>query len=147
MRFTFAPLLLLVSVAAKASACPMAEERAITARLPTLKSWESLFVSFKAHVPHCDEGYIAEGYSEVVVRLLANQWATFPRLVKLSHKSSSFESFVLRHIDASAATEDLMRVQESARHHCPAGNAVVCQQVASAASSALGEQVNSAPAE
>ena len=147
MRVTFAPLLLFVSVAANASACPVAEEQAVAEQLPTLKSWESLFASFKAHVPNCDDGYISEGYSEAVVRLLANRWATLPRLAKLSHKSSSFENFVLRHIDASAATEDLMRVQENARHRCLAGNATVCQQVAGAASSALGEQVKSLPAE
>jgi hypothetical protein len=65
----------------------------------------------------CDDGALAEGYSDAVVKLLANHWERFPVFAALSQRDPAFRRWAIRHIDSSAASDDLKRV---VRHAQPA---------------------------
>jgi hypothetical protein len=58
----------------------------------------------------CDDGALAEGYSDAVVKLLANHWERFPVFAALSQRDPAFRRWAIRHIDSSAASDDLKRV-------------------------------------
>jgi len=78
---------------------------------------------------HCDDGAIAEAFSDSIVHLLASYWERLPELVRETRNASSFETFVLRHIDATATTEDLNRVEFLASRKCPKDNSALCGQI------------------
>jgi hypothetical protein len=45
-----------------------------------LKTWEQIYdYSFKRY-PTCDDGVIAEAYSDAIVKMLADRWEQFPAL-------------------------------------------------------------------
>jgi hypothetical protein len=63
---------------------PCTREEAMQAADDTdhLDNWNAVYRSFK-RFSQCDDGGIAEGYSDDVGKLLADHWDQFPRLVKL----------------------------------------------------------------
>ena len=64
-----------------------------------LDSVVSLYDSYKRFA-HCDDGAIAEGYNESVVRILTQQWnRQLIELYRLTSRDERFRAFVLRHIN------------------------------------------------
>jgi hypothetical protein len=102
------------------------------------RSWEALYDHRKSF-PGCDDGAIAEGYSDSVARLLANAWERLPELSARAKRDGDFLLFILRHVDASAAPADLKRTLANARTSCPSGLRELCKKVEAAAAGALEE--------
>jgi hypothetical protein len=100
------------------------------------KSWHALHQQFDRY-GSCDDGAIAEAFTEAVIRLLADRWLEFRDLARLSKTDPTFRSFVMRHIDATVRDEDLTKVAKSARSSCPPGAAALCDNIAAAARRAL----------
>jgi len=100
------------------------------------RSWEELHNLFKKF-PGCDDGVIAEGYSDFVARALAKQWPRLPELRKLIAQDPAFRAFVLLHIDATADSDDLSKAAANAREQCPSGAAELCSAIRSAAEKAI----------
>ena len=120
-------------------ACTPAEAQIATADVavePT--SWEELYRQFRRY-GHCDDGVIAERFSDAIVRMLATRWWGLPDLVPLLRHDRLFADFVLRHIDATADEDDLMLAAEQARGACPTDAEKWCRRMASAARRALTE--------
>jgi hypothetical protein len=73
-----------------------------------------------------------------VVSLLAHRWDQLIVLAALSNQDSAFRAWVIRHIDASASTDDLEMV---ARHAARCGRNSktfdLCGSIGRAANSAL----------
>jgi hypothetical protein len=113
--------------------------RALGSVTSARRDWKILQAHFRMY-GQCDDGPIAEGYSDNVVTLLAHNWNFFSELARLARSDSTFLQFVLTHIDATAATEDLQTVQRNALAACPAGNAELCRRIAAQATSALEER-------
>jgi hypothetical protein len=67
----------------------------------------------------CDDGGVAEGFSDAVARLLAHQWAQVPTLVSLIHSQPELEPFVLAHLNESDDFDDLKTIRTLASHRCP----------------------------
>jgi hypothetical protein len=61
-----------------------------------LNNWSEVYQSF-SRFSQCDDGGIAEGYSDAVGRLLADNWDQFSGLKRLAARDTRFQSFVLRH--------------------------------------------------
>jgi len=97
-----------------------------------LRGWES-----KYHA--CDDGYLAEGVTELVASTLALRWETLPQLQAEFAESSAFRPFVLGHIDASANLDHLDAVVGHARDRCPQGYTALCESVLTAGEQALAE--------
>src|SRR6266851_7181874 len=98
---TFALLLLSCGSAVAGKTTPLCtgeQAKKAEAEADQLKGWNAVYRSFVRY-GHCDDGAIAEGYSDSVAKLLANHWAEIQDLRKLTLESPEFSNFVLRHID------------------------------------------------
>jgi hypothetical protein len=95
------------------------------------KGWQDLHQVSKRY-PDCDDGAIAEAYSSFVVHTLATQWQTVNRLKALTDKDPRFLTFVLRHIDATALTDELNTTLTNATGRCPKGASGLCRSIAAA---------------
>jgi len=106
------------------------------------KSWAILNAQYLkyARAMDCDHGSVAEGWDDVVVRILANSWGDLPALARLVKADPDFLPFVVRHVSATSATDDLERARANAEGRCPSGgNDELCRLIAEAAVAALAE--------
>jgi hypothetical protein len=103
-----------------------------------LKDWAAVYKSFKKFAP-CDDGGIAEGYSDAVAQLLAKHWNTLPALIRFTSSDHAFKEFVLRHIDSTDAEDDLKVIARNARLHCLPQATRFCSAIGANASSAISE--------
>jgi hypothetical protein len=123
------------SVAANQEPCTTTEEKQALDEADRLKDWDALHGSF-TRFAHCDDGAIAEGYSDTVGRLLAHDWKHIGALAKLVASDKKFESFVLRHIDETLPTDMLKTIASNAEKSCPADQAALCGKILRKARSA-----------
>ena len=115
-------------VSAKQKPCTTAEEKQALDEADQLKDWDALHRSF-IRFAHCDDGAIAEGYSDTVGRLLARDWGHVGILAKLVGSDKKFESFVLRHIDETLPTDTLKAITNHAKRSCPVGETALCGKI------------------
>ncbi len=96
--------------------------------LDDLTTWAELHRSFK-RFGHCDDGAIAEGWSDVVGTLLSRRWDALPALVRLIHHDSRFEEFVLRHVDEHLSSSQVAAITRHAQDACPANAIRFCAAI------------------
>jgi hypothetical protein len=128
------PLLLSARWASAADRCNVTADTLLF----KVKSWADLHRWFKSYAD-CDDGDLAEGLAEYVTSSLAKEWQDLPKLEREIKKDPRFKAFVLRHLDATADTDDLEAVKKNATERCPAGSADLCASIAGAAQSTLKE--------
>lgn len=102
------------------------------------RDWKILHYHFRKFGP-CDAGAVAEGYSHGVVTLLAHRWAMLGELATVSRADPTFLEFVLTHIDATTAEEDLLQVQANAVTACPPRHRELCRQIGGQVKTALAQ--------
>ena len=128
-----------VSVGAQTKECTQSQQK--EAMFFDAKTWNALYSEFK-RLGHCDDGAMAENFSDNVVRLLAHNWKQIADLQKLVSSDWTFRRFVLKHVDATTDSEDLKTVLLNSREHCPAGAKQLCQSLEAQSGSALKEISN-----
>jgi hypothetical protein len=123
---------------ARAQETTCTETEAIAAETVSsgLKSWTSIYDSFK-RFGHCDDGAVAEGYSDSVVRTLASCWNQLGTLQKLASSDDKFHEFVLRHIDATTDERDIKKIITNATKRCPAKAKTICAEIEKQSRAAL----------
>lgn len=89
-------------------------------------SWAQLHRYFERY-SHCDDGSMAEGFSESVSNLLAHQWQDLRQLDGLMRSEPSFRKFVLGHIDETLPAERLVRIGKNASVRCPQDLEGICR--------------------
>ena len=100
--------------------------------------WKEVHSLYRQHAA-CDDGSVAEGFDDLIVGMLARRWRTLDSLSGLTVLDSSFESFVLRHISATADDDELRRIQASS-HGCSSDDlARLCERIEVACDRALAE--------
>lgn len=107
------------------------EERDVVAAheaLDGLTDWHRVHASFR-RCGHCDDGGIAEGWSDVIARLLTEEWPTVSVAAGLSRKDPAFRPFLLRHVDELMSPEQARAVVEAAEHRCPRDSRELCRQL------------------
>jgi len=121
--------------AAKPAEKQCTKQEAIQAEngLDSLNSWDDFYHSYRTF-SHCDDGSISEGYSDVVTKLLADDWKHFPRLVALTNTNKPFREFVLKHIDETVSDTVRSKIADNARSRCPRGGESLCRSIVAAAS-------------
>jgi hypothetical protein len=122
---------------------PCSESRVIAAvkESSALKSWQIIYDSYRKY-QQCDDGAIAEGYSDSITGLMANKWDTLKDLKMLTETDKEFLKFILRHIDASAAPDDVKKVSNNASQHCTADSSELCSLIKERAEEVLKELNN-----
>jgi len=123
---------------AQKHACTTAEGRRVVDEADRLRTWNALYKSYSLY-RQCDDGAIAEGYSESVARILVDHWKTLPELDLLTKKDAGFRHFVLLHVDATLNTDDVAIVRRRAKRECPSGLDSLCKDLAKEAEAALRE--------
>lgn len=108
--------------------CTQREAIAAETEASTLESWSALYKSFNQY-GHCDDAAIAEGYSESVSRLLAEDWNDLNVLRNYASRNKRFERFVLRHIDGTWSSERVNIVEKNAKHRCSNRDRKLCQRI------------------
>jgi hypothetical protein len=104
------------------------------------ESWSKLFQHWR-QFRACDDGAIAEGYSDAVVKLLANRWAEFNTFASLVDHNPEFRRWSLGHIDESASRDDLKEIVRRARRCANERKATeLCVRIENSAKRALAEQ-------
>jgi hypothetical protein len=93
-----------------------------------LRSWDDLYGSYKRY-KHCDDGAIAEGYSEAVARILVDHWSTLSRLADITRKDKDFRRFVLKHIDETLYLGDIKNIRANAEKKCPSRLRDLCRDI------------------
>jgi len=126
-------LFLLASLPAEGKECSLAEAQAAENATDTLDSWPSIFAAYQRY-GHCDDGAIAEGFTDKVVHLLATQWGSLSHAQQFIARDPSFQVFLVRHVNASADTSELDRIVRFTSRNCPASAKFLCKQIAGAAS-------------
>jgi hypothetical protein len=123
--------------------CPMQVSlRALGSVASAPRNWKILHAHFQTY-GQCDGGALADGYSQGVIKLLAESWPTLPDLAATGRADPVFLEFVLAHVDANASAEDLDTVVHHARSACPRRDGPLCHRIAGRAEAAL-EQLRTA---
>jgi hypothetical protein len=107
----------------------------------TLKSWQNIYDSYRKY-QQCDDGAIAEGYSDSITGLIANNWDTLKDLKMFTETDKEFLKFILRHIDASVDPDDVKKVFDNASQHCAANFSELCSLIKERAEEILKELNN-----
>ena len=123
--------LLMLPPLAHSSGCSVADAKALQDKLPRLKNWKAIHQSFREYAPRCDDGAMAEGFSEAVVSQLAHRWYSLAEFDRKSKGDAVFRSFVLRHIDASASESDLKLLLSNVTNRCPKTLSALCSEIQS----------------
>ena len=114
-------------------ACPREQAARAEGTIDSLNDWDGMHKFYK-QFSRCDDGAIAEGYSDAVGNLLANKWEHFDRLASLTNIDKGFERFVVKHIDDTLPLSTLQQIFNNARSKCPSRSAELCQLIRKAAS-------------
>ncbi len=123
----------------KAADCPKTLEKEALDVASTLRGWGALHTAYM-RFGACDDGAVAEGFTESVVRILADKWTTVKNLGRFVKMDPSFLRFVYNHIDATADPKDIQRIRNNLkRPGCPKGNRRVCREIELAVTRTLEE--------
>ncbi len=93
-----------------------------------LKDWNSVYRSYQ-NFAQCDQGSIAEQYSDSVSHLLAHDWKHLDELLRLAASDREFQQFVSRHVDESMTEDEADRIIRNARTNCPAAARWLCKAI------------------
>jgi len=100
------------------------------------KDWDAAYRIFK-RFGQCDDGAIAEGYSEAIAQLLAHDWEHLNVLIRLTSSDKAFKEFVLRHIDETLSEDELQAIVSNSRLRCPIGGKAFCKLIETRAVTSL----------
>ena len=93
------------------------------------KDWQTFYGFYSKYISCGDDGIVGEGYSDSVVKLLANQWIQIETLEGIIKKHPDFREFVLSHIDATTDADDLDKVISLSDKKCPASEQALCKDI------------------
>lgn len=112
--------------------CTAQESRAAEASSAIATSWKTLHRQFRLY-GHCDDGAIAEGFSEAVTTLLADRWVTVRDVAPMIASDPDFRRFIVRHVDETVPPDRLQKIARNASVRCPRSLAGFCTDVRAAA--------------
>lgn len=112
--------------------CTKEEAQAAEGAVSTIRSWETLYQQFQRYST-CDDGAIAEGFSDAVTSLLVDHWQDIELFNTQAGQTPPFRVFVIRHIDDSVPVERLADIVRNATDHCPSDLTNLCHDIEKAA--------------
>lgn len=138
LAFAFSAFLFFAVPAANAlEGCPVSDKEFLH-QITSSSDWADVHAVFKRNFPACqDDGLYADGYTNLVVGVMASRWPEVDTLDELMVRDEAFKQFVFRHIGISAGEDDLRRVLRSAQTSCPIKSARLCKEIATRCKRAL----------
>jgi hypothetical protein len=129
-------IILCFNVNAKESSCPLSLLEKADSSISKLNNWQDVYKSFK-RFRQCDDGYIAEGYSDAIVKILAHKWNQLSILIKFTSQDKDFYAFVIRHIDATTDESELKMIIHNSSKRCSKSDSNLCSEIGKAAKEAF----------
>src|SRR5258708_5182227 len=108
--------------------CTAGEARQAEQESSRLSTWKAIHQSH-TRFSHCDDGAVAEGYSDSITKVLADGWNSVAALRTLWPEDPHFRDFVLRHIDETVPRGRLEGIAANAEQRCPRGSGQRCPAV------------------
>lgn len=103
-----------LSYAATTQACPtQLYGRGVDTLAHSRANWSTL-QRHQRRFDRCDDGELAEGYSDAVVGLFSNKWETFGQFIAIARTHADFFHWAVKHIDVSASESSLVKVTTNA---------------------------------
>lgn len=90
-----------------------------------VQDWHDMYAAYKKYGA-CDDGALAEEFSDRVVNLLTNHWDKFGELNRLVIQHKSFEDFMIRHLDDLMSPAQFKKIVDNASYNCPTYGKVLC---------------------
>jgi hypothetical protein len=95
--------------------------------------WTSLYAVVSTS-RGCDDGWVAEVYSDRVSFLLSNRWPLLGDLAQIGESHPWFLEFVLKRLDETVSGDDMQRIREHTKRECPRAHGKLCKQIRKRAS-------------
>ena len=122
---------------ARASECDRLNAYAAGVVVDYLDSWDNVY-HFLGQFHSCYDASIAEGLNDSIYRLLADNWDSLPKMLKLAESDTAFRDFVYQRIEDEMFPQDLLsRVLHHAKYECPAQANDFCQAVIAGAAATM----------
>ena len=106
------------SVLAQDKPCTPAEASTAEKAIDRVVNWDQLYKVYK-EFKHCDQGPVAEVYTEAVLRCLV-EWKKVEVLANGMAQDKDYNAWVVRHV-RSATPDDQKSVYARAKMSCPKG--------------------------
>ena len=97
--------------------------------IDSISDWRTLYAAFGKY-KSCDQAAIAEGYDDIVMRLLTRGWDGGTEAAALARKDRTFATFITRHITELSSKADLELAQSNAATKCSADATRLCASIA-----------------
>ena len=97
----------------------------VASRTTTWPSFRDAIASARG----CDDGWIAEAYSDQVSLMLSEHWAEVGELGRVCTSDPWLCEFVLKHLDETVPADRLLRIRDLAHTECPKEQRKLCKQI------------------
>ncbi|ECY4006563.1 TPA: hypothetical protein OPX83_004608, partial [Salmonella enterica subsp. enterica serovar Typhi] len=85
--------------------------------LDSLASWKAVDGFYSRH-SQCDVGYLREGTSEKIIRLLVDRWGELNELSALIKRKPALGDYVIDHIGEILDVKDVEKIRDYSASHC-----------------------------
>lgn len=92
-----------------------------------------LYLSYKK----CDDGYIAEAFSDSIAYTLTKHWTDLYELNDIVMADKCYLKFVAKHIDATIDNDTLLQIKQLAVNECPKKFNELCKAIVGAVDDAI----------
>jgi hypothetical protein len=128
LGITLGVSLFVVTTEAHTAQCTRDDGIAAESATDHIESWKNMYRAFR-QFRQCDDGGVAEGFSEADAKLMADHWSRFRDLLHLVRKDSAFERFVIDHLDETDDNRDLVKIDRLALTACPIAANDFCAEI------------------
>lgn len=130
LLFTIICVVISVNISSADTSMICSKKDAIKAEELAAKAttWNQLHKLYKRY-HQCDDGAIAEGFSESVSIILSQSWGQIKNLLPIIQKDARFETFVLYHLDETLPEERLQLIGNLATNSCPDSARNLCGKI------------------
>jgi len=121
-------ILILLPSFAFSQECTKAQAQEAEAEVVGLITWDQVFEVWQLY-KHCDDGAIAEGFSEAISSILSTKWTEKGHLIKLIEHKPQFGKFIIGHIDETVPVDRLANLGHMAKMRCVDATHEFCMAV------------------
>ncbi|ECV7918698.1 hypothetical protein ABQ11_22850, partial [Salmonella enterica subsp. enterica serovar Typhi] len=100
--------------------------------LDSLASWKAVDGFYSRH-SQCDVGYLREGTSEKIIRLLVDRWGELNELSALIKRKPALGDYVIDHIGEILDVKDVEKIRDYSASHCQIDSKDLCKKLHDAA--------------